>query len=309
MTAATLVYSTTASHRYHLATLVIPQAATSPGPQERGCGRCLTCSPTRRRHARRWSPDDPTAWPAGLESPTVYYHIRARQLRYQCSASDRQPPQTWRVVAVAAPSKLRSMRGLPQLQLLVPTACTNVQQGDSVVYLAEQLVNLKASKAAYGTAAKQQANAPALTKAPAALPATTPTIGRPGKSAPAMASAGGAPASSSTCAGSCMQPTKRSRLISPERLSGHLLAPAADAGSAEWQHVLAPLQLHAARRVPGHARRHIPCVIPLLPKQQPAAAPCENTYPHMEVCSRPDSPPSAATPPGGWLGHWLTGWR
>ncbi|GAB4820668.1 hypothetical protein N2152v2_007714 [Parachlorella kessleri] len=80
-------------------------------------------------------------WPAGLQSPSFYYHVRARQLAYQYSTA---PECTWREPdSPGVQSSLRSQRHLRQLSVRLPSARTNIYQGETLVYLGEVLVCIR----------------------------------------------------------------------------------------------------------------------------------------------------------------------
>ncbi|KAL4853130.1 hypothetical protein ACK3TF_005824 [Chlorella vulgaris] len=75
-------------------------------------------------------------WPAGLQSPTVYYMLRELDLRIQCVRQD--DPAVWRPTSVAGtrPNALLQLRGQPLLAIKLPAAPgSGVQLGDVVVYV------------------------------------------------------------------------------------------------------------------------------------------------------------------------------
>lgn len=83
-------------------------------------------------------------WPGGIHSPQVYYHLRARQLRYaqkfpqQAGISFRGPREVH-----TQQSMLLNRRRQGPLAVLVPAIYTNVNQNDSSVhYLGDKVVQL-----------------------------------------------------------------------------------------------------------------------------------------------------------------------
>jgi len=83
-------------------------------------------------------------WPGGIHSPQVYYHLRARQLRYaqkfpkQAGISFRGPREVH-----THQSMLLKRRRQGPLAVLVPTVYTNVNQNDSSVhYLGDKVLQL-----------------------------------------------------------------------------------------------------------------------------------------------------------------------
>lgn len=70
--------------------------------------------------------DDRSSWPAGLQSPTIYFHLRARQLQFQAGlACGVGRERVWRSEE-CAPSALLARRALPQLLIRLPKSYTNV---------------------------------------------------------------------------------------------------------------------------------------------------------------------------------------
>ncbi|PRW57457.1 hypothetical protein C2E21_4080 [Chlorella sorokiniana] len=155
-------------------------------------------------------------WPAGLQSPTVYYMIRERQLAFQIRAVAAEGPAAWRTPAnpaAAAPSALLQRRGLRPLAVLVPHTATGIDANDTAVYV--RSINVMCWRPATAAlAAPCPLAAPCRPAPPAPLQrlATPPTLEE--------------------------QPAKRSRLISPPRpvpgmaalaaaprAAGHLIAP------------------------------------------------------------------------------------
>ncbi|KAI3427955.1 hypothetical protein D9Q98_006345 [Chlorella vulgaris] len=117
-----------------------------------GCTRCVCCVDLRRhRHsaqsAARSAPVTASTpeewWPAGLSTPTIYFHLRRRQLhlQYKQATTSEGAAKTWRPASETrngACALLEARRCRP-LGLLVPAQWTNVSQIDDAV----QLVGVK----------------------------------------------------------------------------------------------------------------------------------------------------------------------
>ncbi|KAL4858638.1 hypothetical protein ACK3TF_001578 [Chlorella vulgaris] len=132
-------------------------AVTATAVQQRwtfrvGCTRCVCCVDLRRhRHsaqsAARSAPMTASTpeewWPAGLSTPTIYFHLRRRQLhlQYKQATTSEGAAKTWRPASETrnGACALLAARRCRPLGLLVPAQCTNISQIDDAV----QLVGVK----------------------------------------------------------------------------------------------------------------------------------------------------------------------
>ncbi|KAI3424169.1 hypothetical protein D9Q98_009528 [Chlorella vulgaris] len=156
-------------------------------------------------------------WPAGLQSPTVYYMLRERQLDFNIQCARLEGPAVWRPTSVAGtrPNALLQLRGRPLLAIKLPAALgSGVQLGDAVVYV--------------------RAVQPGSQKPP-----RPSAVGRIAPSALAVVSAAATAAATGAAAGTTQQcmPTpphlqqqhgKRSRTSQAAASAGHLIARSCD---------------------------------------------------------------------------------
>ncbi|KAI3438052.1 hypothetical protein D9Q98_000495 [Chlorella vulgaris] len=180
-------------------------------------------------------------WPAGLQSPTVYYMFKTRQMQLQIQAAAAAGRCAWRQTSASAGrrNRLLQQRNRPQLALHVPHASTGVEAADHVVYV--RAVDVACSKPTLA-AATLMAAVPT-THCQAADPAATykPTAFTCESSLPL-------PSRLSTPPMQQEQRAKRSRLT--DQLAQEQLAPAARpaaaAAPARPAHLIAPVPRRSA---------------------------------------------------------------
>eukprot|EP00887_Chlorella_sp_A99_P006072 scaffold22.g6072.t1 len=226
--------------------------AAAPKRHFSGCRHCVGCGPFRHhQHTSRSAA--PVAsewaewWPSGLQSPSIYFHMRARQLELQIQRVPTSGIRLWRSggeLCGGPDSELLAQRRLPQLQLLIPAAYTNVGPGPADSYI-QLLAEVRVPLRKPGGAAPQPAAAWQPARAAPAAP--TPSAKRTQRSPPPPAAclplAGGSGAAPGAPAAGCgsglNSPAKRSRLgslpspIDPRLCSdAHLLAPCSQGWAA-----------------------------------------------------------------------------
>lgn len=158
--------STAQAQQYCAESLRLSQPV--PRPRRRGCLHCISCtgavthchSTTVRCAAEM--PEYAEWWPAGLASPTVYFHLRARQLEHLARQASRHPHQFRRADEThSEPSALLLRRGQAPMRVAVPAAFTNVSQTDNTVQLlAVHAVPLSRAAAPPSCAGRPPAPAP-----------------------------------------------------------------------------------------------------------------------------------------------------
>ncbi|PSC74010.1 citrate synthase methylcitrate synthase [Micractinium conductrix] len=206
---------------------------------KQGCRRCVCCNDLKQHAGAR---DGPNAyigyWPAGLQSPTVYYALKTCQLAFQIRAVAADGPDAWRSHSAAAcrQNALLVARARPQLSLRIPHTRCGVEPRDTAVFV-RSFVQLPAGEP------KPQPQQRAAS--PRGVAPSDSSFSSTCGSARSVSSSGGSLTASVTPLRLLEQPAKRSRLdaaapqqrvgpglparvvcMSPQGHSAHLIAPA-----------------------------------------------------------------------------------